>query len=112
MYYVRVFGISYSERALTSLSPSDWQRCKVLGRFHEGRWLPRRGKGSGRAVSEPLAVIHKSANGGLASLIKSGTDFRDLSEAILELKEQPEGSIRRRTIVGLTGKARYVILCI
>lgn len=38
------------------------------------------------------------------SLIKSGTDFRDLSEAILELEEQPAGSIRRRVISKLTGK--------
>lgn len=50
------------------------------------------------------------ADRNLSSLIKSGTDFRDLSEAILELKEQPEGSIRRRTIVGLTGKAKFAIL--
>ncbi|KAJ9115326.1 hypothetical protein QFC24_007035 [Naganishia onofrii] len=37
-------------------------------------------------------------------LIKSGTDFRDLSEAMLELAEQPAGSIRRRVIKSLTGK--------
>jgi hypothetical protein len=39
------------------------------------------------------------------SLIKSGTDFRDLSEAMLELEEQPPGSIRRRVITKLTGRA-------
>ncbi|KAJ9106431.1 hypothetical protein QFC21_001577 [Naganishia friedmannii] len=35
-------------------------------------------------------------------LIKSGTDFRDLSEAMLELKEQPAGSVRRQVIKSLT----------
>lgn len=37
-------------------------------------------------------------------LIKSGTDFRDLTEASLTLQDTPEGSIRRKVIVSLTGK--------
>lgn len=37
-------------------------------------------------------------------LIKSGTDFRDLSEASLTLQDTPEGSVRRKVITSLTGK--------
>ena len=36
-------------------------------------------------------------------LIKSGTDFRDLSEAVLELEKQPEGSVRRMIVKTLHG---------
>ncbi|PVF93825.1 Metallo-dependent phosphatase [Serendipita vermifera] len=36
-------------------------------------------------------------------LIKSGTDFRDLSEIKLELKDSPEGSIRKKYISSIQG---------
>ncbi|TXT12211.1 uncharacterized protein COLE_02621 [Cutaneotrichosporon oleaginosum] len=41
-------------------------------------------------------------------LIKSGTDFRDLSEAWLELSPPNENAVRRRVITALTGKHHYV----
>ncbi|BEJ13733.1 hypothetical protein CspHIS471_0309070 [Cutaneotrichosporon sp. HIS471] len=41
-------------------------------------------------------------------LIKSGTDFRDLSEATLELSPPNENAVRRRVITSLTGKHHYV----
>ncbi|RXK38756.1 hypothetical protein M231_03932 [Tremella mesenterica] len=41
-------------------------------------------------------------------LIKSGTDFRDLSSATLSLSP-PTNSIRRRTIMSLTGVHHYVL---
>ncbi len=34
---------------------------------------------------------------------KSGTDFRDLSEIVLELEDTPEGSIRKKVIKEITG---------
>lgn len=42
-------------------------------------------------------------------MIKSGTDFRDLSSAELELADTPSGSIRRKVIRSLTGKHHYVL---
>ncbi|WWD20985.1 hypothetical protein CI109_105465 [Kwoniella shandongensis] len=42
-------------------------------------------------------------------LIKSGTDFRDLTSAQLELTPTPPGSIRRHIISSLTGKHHYVV---
>lgn len=42
-------------------------------------------------------------------LIKSGTDFRDLSSASLELASTPDGSIRRKIIKTLTGKHHYIL---
>lgn len=41
-------------------------------------------------------------------LIKSGTDFRDLSSAVLTLSE-PTDAIRRRTITSLKGKHHYIL---
>lgn len=42
-------------------------------------------------------------------VIKSGTDFRDLSSANLELTDTPSGSIRRKVISSLTGKHHYIL---
>jgi 5'-nucleotidase len=39
----------------------------------------------------------------LSSLVKSGTDFRDLSEIFLELYDPPEPTIRRKVIKSMTG---------
>ncbi|KAJ1307540.1 hypothetical protein OPQ81_001637 [Rhizoctonia solani] len=36
-------------------------------------------------------------------LVKSGTDFRDLSELTLELEDTPEGSIRRKIVKSIQG---------
>ena len=39
-------------------------------------------------------------------VIKSGTDFRDLSEIHLELEDAPEGSVRRKYISAVHGMSR------
>ncbi|WVW79106.1 hypothetical protein I302_101071 [Kwoniella bestiolae CBS 10118] len=42
-------------------------------------------------------------------LIKSGTDFRDLTSALLELTPTKPGSIRKHLIISLKGKHLYVL---
>jgi hypothetical protein len=37
-------------------------------------------------------------------LVKSGTDWRDLSELTLEVESSPRNSIRRKVIKRITGK--------
>lgn len=37
-------------------------------------------------------------------IVKSGTDFHDLSEIVLEIGESQDGAIRRRRIIGAKGK--------
>lgn len=44
-----------------------------------------------------------------ARIIKSGTDFRDLSSANLQLSPPDDGAVRRRVIERLTGKHHYVV---
>ncbi|QRV89758.1 nucleotide phosphoesterase protein YfkN [Ceratobasidium sp. AG-Ba] len=41
-------------------------------------------------------------------LVKSGTDFRDLSEMTLELEDTPDGSIRRKIIKSIRGVRRVI----
>jgi len=49
-------------------------------------------------------VLGAEQDEGDVLIVKSGTDFRDLSEFVLELEDTPEGSIRRRLIKGIRGK--------
>lgn len=49
-------------------------------------------------------VLGAEDDKGDALVVKSGTDFRDLSEIMLELKDTPEGCIRRKLISRVTGK--------
>ena len=37
-------------------------------------------------------------------VVKSGTDFRDLSECTLELADTPDGSVRRKVIREIRGQ--------
>ena len=41
---------------------------------------------------------------GTVLVAKSGTDFRDLSEIILDLEDTPEGSVRRKIIKAMRGQ--------
>lgn len=45
----------------------------------------------------------------MCSLIKSGTDFRDLSSATLVLSPPNDGAVRRRLITSMTGQHHYVV---
>ncbi|EGN96165.1 hypothetical protein SERLA73DRAFT_170577 [Serpula lacrymans var. lacrymans S7.3] len=42
-------------------------------------------------------------------VIKSGTDFRDLSEVTLKLQETPKGSVRRKVIGSIGGKRHLTV---
>lgn len=49
-------------------------------------------------------VLGAEADEGDVLIVKSGTDFRDLSEFVLELEDTPEGSVRRKLVKGIRGK--------
>ena len=40
-------------------------------------------------------------------VVKSGTDWRDLSELALEFESTPQGSVRRKVIKRITGKNSF-----
>ncbi|KAH9030690.1 Metallo-dependent phosphatase [Lactarius pseudohatsudake] len=54
-------------------------------------------------------VLGAEHDEGDALVVKSGTDFRELSEILLELKDTPEGSIRKKLISRVTGKRHDII---
>ncbi|TCD68923.1 hypothetical protein EIP91_009474 [Steccherinum ochraceum] len=56
----------------------------------------------GYDVNEP--VLGAEQDEGDVLVVKSGTDFRDLSEFVLVLEDTPEGSVRRKVIKGIRGK--------
>jgi hypothetical protein len=49
-------------------------------------------------------VLGAEEDNGDALVVKSGTDFRDLSEILLDIRGTPEGSIRKKLISRITGK--------
>jgi len=53
-------------------------------------------------------VLGAEEDKGDVLVIKSGTDFRDISEISLELENTPEGSIRRKLISRIAGKRHEI----
>jgi len=53
-------------------------------------------------------VLGADEDKGDVLVIKSGTDFRDISEITLELENTPEGSIRRKLISRVTGRRHEI----
>lgn len=48
-------------------------------------------------------VLGAEEDNGDVLIVKSGTDFRDLSEFTLELEDTPEGSVRKKLIRSIRG---------
>jgi hypothetical protein len=49
-------------------------------------------------------VLGAEDDGGDVLVVKSGTDWRDLSELVLEFESTPQGSVRRKVIKRITGE--------
>jgi hypothetical protein len=49
-------------------------------------------------------VLGAESDHGDTLIVKSGTDFRDLSELTLELEDTPPGSVRKKVISSIDGK--------
>lgn len=49
--------------------------------------------------------LDAAADQGDVLVVKSGTDFQDISEVILELKDTPPGSIRKKVIQQISGES-------
>lgn len=75
------------------------------GQASEEPRAPRLTKAYGQYTHCPTAF---SADR-LHRLIKSGTDFRDLTSAVLTLSPPSDSAVRRRTITTLKGKHHYIL---
>lgn len=61
----------------------------------------------GYDVSKPS--IGSEGDDGDILIVKSGTDFRELSELTLELEETPPGSVRNKVIKAVHGECSFIL---
>lgn len=71
---------------------------------HDHLYYVSKGATSWEDYDVKQEVLGAENDKGDVLLVKSGTDFRDLSEFTLELEDTPSGSVRRKTIKSITGR--------
>lgn len=74
----------------------------ILG-GHDHIYFASRGVSAWENFDTSEKVLGAEADNGDVLVIKSGTDFRELSEMELELTPTPEGSVRKMVISKITG---------
>ncbi|TFK55022.1 Metallo-dependent phosphatase [Heliocybe sulcata] len=77
----------------------------ILG-GHDHLYYVSRGVDSWNGYDVQQAVLGAEEDHGDILVVKSGTDFRDLSEVNLELVDAPEASVRRKVISKIQGSRR------
>lgn len=75
----------------------------ILG-GHDHLYYISRGVTSWDGYDITQAVLGAEEDHGDVLIVKSGTDFRDLSEFTLELEDTPKGSVRTKLIKSIRGK--------
>ncbi|EKM55738.1 uncharacterized protein PHACADRAFT_95531 [Phanerochaete carnosa HHB-10118-sp] len=71
---------------------------------HDHLYYISKGVTSWEGYDVNLEVLGAEEDHGDVLVVKSGTDFRDLSEFTLELQNTPEGSVRKKLIKSIQGK--------
>ena len=74
----------------------------ILG-GHDHLYYVSKGVSSWEGYDTNQPVLGAESDEGDVLVVKSGTDFRDLSDFILEIEDSPEGSVRRKYIKGIRG---------
>ncbi|KAI6116926.1 Metallo-dependent phosphatase-like protein [Pisolithus croceorrhizus] len=75
----------------------------ILG-GHDHIYFASKGVSSWEGYDTESPTIGAENDHGDVLVVKSGTDFRDLSQLMLELEDAPEGSVRRKVIKAVHGK--------
>ncbi|KAF8126527.1 Metallo-dependent phosphatase-like protein [Boletus edulis] len=101
---------------LLALSPSAQKARPIAGEHgvdiilggHDHLYFVSKGVTAweGYDVSKP-SIGSQEDNGDIL-VVKSGTDFRELSELTLELEDTPPGSVRKKTIKAIHGKRHQI----
>ena len=71
---------------------------------HDHLYFVGRGVDTWEGYDLTAEVLGAEEDHGDVLLVKSGTDFRDLSEMTLELEDTSEGSVRRKVIKKIAGR--------
>lgn len=104
-------------RKLLALSPSA-RDCQpiinehgvdILFGGHDHLYYICKGAGEWEGHDRTEPVLGADGDHSDVLALKSGSDFRDLSEMALELEGAPEGSVRRMLIKNLTGAFSFLI---
>ncbi|KAL1746984.1 Metallo-dependent phosphatase-like protein [Schizophyllum fasciatum] len=99
-------------KSLYALSPSEQGKTPITNQHgvdlllggHDHLYYISKGVNAWEGHDVHQTVLGAEADNGDVLVVKSGTDFRDLSELTLELVDTPEGSVRRKVISRITGK--------
>ncbi|KZP23699.1 Metallo-dependent phosphatase [Athelia psychrophila] len=99
-------------KAVLALSPSAQEKTDIASSHgvdillggHDHRYYVSKGVTSWEGYDVTEEMLGAEQDQGDVLLVKSGTDFRDLSELTLELQDTPAGSVRRRVIKQIVGK--------
>ncbi|EIW60617.1 Metallo-dependent phosphatase [Trametes versicolor FP-101664 SS1] len=99
-------------KSINALSPSAQESqsienihgADIIFGGHDHLYYVSRGVTSWEGYDLDQEVLGGEEDHGDVLVVKSGTDFRDLSEIALELADTPEGSIRRKVIKTIRGK--------
>lgn len=98
-------------KSINALSPSAQESqpienihgADIIFGGHDHLYYVSRGVTSWEGYDLEQEVLGGEEDHGDVLVVKSGTDFRDLSEIALELVDTPEGSIRRKVIKTIRG---------
>lgn len=99
-------------KELFALSPSAQEKTPIASQHgvdlllggHDHLYYISKGVTSWDGYDINQNALGAEGDHGDVLVIKSGTDFRDLSEVKLELETSPPGSVRNKTIKRITGK--------
>ena len=100
-------------KKINALSPSaqektpihDLHGADIIFGGHDQLYYISKGVTSWENYDLNQEVLGGEQDHGDVLVVKSGTDFRDLSDLKLDLAETAEGSVRRKVIKAITGKA-------
>ncbi|KAF9532356.1 Metallo-dependent phosphatase-like protein [Crepidotus variabilis] len=104
-------------KELFALTPSSQSKKPITGQHgvdmilggHDHLYFVGKGCDSWDKFDKDKEVLGAEGDEGDVLVIKSGSDFRDLSEITLELSPSPDGSIRNKVINKITGKRHEVL---
>lgn len=85
-------------------STAQKQGVDLIMGGHDHLYYISKGATSWEGYDLQQKVLGAEADEGDVLVVKSGTDFRDLSSFVLELEDTPEGSVRKKLIKSIRGK--------
>lgn len=102
-------------KALSALSPSAQHETDIASSHgvdillggHDHLYFVSKGVTSWENYDIAQDVLGAESDRGDVLVLKSGSDFRDLSEFTLQVEDTPPGSVRRKVIKRITG--RYTV---